>query len=100
MKHSRRDFLTRSALLALACSAFGTRTTAEDAAREPIIDIHQHTKYHGRSNQDLVKHQRALGATKTVLLPAGLYYGLDAHCGGNKSCAGLVKSVTGTRRSR
>lgn len=89
MPYTRRDFLTRSALLAFASAAFGPRILAEE--KEPIIDIHQHTRYHGRSNRDLIQHQRALGATKTVLLPAGLYYGLDANCGRNKSVAGLAK---------
>lgn len=96
MTHSRRDFLTKSALLALAYSAFGKQLQAADPAAEPIIDIHQHTKYHGRSNRDLIRHQRALGATKTVLLPAGLYYGLDAQCGRNKSCASLAKHFPGS----
>ena len=90
MRHSRRFFLSRSAFLALAGSAFGVPPRATDA-KDPIIDIHQHTNYHGRSNRALIQHQRALGATKTILLPAGKYYGLDAHCGGNESCAGLVK---------
>ena len=90
MRYPRREFLTRSALLALAASGVGVRSVAAQE-NEPIIDIHQHTNYHGRNNRDLIQHQRALGATKTVLLPAGKYYGLDAHCGGNQSCASLVR---------
>ena len=38
---------------------------------EPIIDIHQHTNYTGRSDEQLLKHQRAMGVTTTILLPAG-----------------------------
>ena len=38
---------------------------------EPIIDIHQHTNYLGRANEDLILHQRTMGVTQTILLPAG-----------------------------
>lgn len=37
---------------------------------EPIIDVHQHTDYHGRTNEELLAHQRAMEITTTVLLPA------------------------------
>ena len=64
---------------------------------EPIIDIHQHTSYHGRTDAQLVAHQRALGITRTILLPAGRSVsrattddgrsnGLAAGTGGNASC--------------
>ena len=50
---------------------------------EPIIDIHQHTNYLGRTDDELLAHQRRMGATTTILLPAGhpvdygsTYYGL------------------------
>ena len=43
-----------------------------------IIDIHQHITYTGRSDAQLIQHQREMGATKTVLLPAGSKYGLAA----------------------
>ena len=74
---SRREFL--SAVSALGVSAaFGV----EDE-NEQTIDIHQHTNYSGRTTEQLIAHQRALGVTTTVLLPAGKMYGLDAQCGGN-----------------
>lgn len=38
---------------------------------DPIIDIHQHVGYTGRTDEALLAHQRALGITTTVLLPAG-----------------------------
>ena len=75
---SRREFLISSAAaLAAASVAVGAQ------AAEPIIDIHQHTNYGGkrdaafkqimaaRSHEALVAHQRGMGATKTILLPAG-----------------------------
>ena len=58
---------------------------------EPIIDIHQHTNYSGRSDADLVAHQRKMGITKTVLLPAGSKYGLAASAGGNDTVDQLAK---------
>lgn len=84
---SRRDFLYATCALALG----GCVTTPEQPIEEPIIDIHQHTNYHGRSDVDLFRHQRALGVTTTVLLPAGRYYGLDAQCGGNDSVQQAAK---------
>jgi predicted TIM-barrel fold metal-dependent hydrolase len=68
MRTSRREFLAGSctALASLAC----TGSVAAQAA-EPIIDIHQHLAYSGRSDAALLAHQRALGVTTTILLPAG-----------------------------
>lgn len=76
---SRREFLVRSA----AALAAARIAAAAAPAAEPIIDIHQHTNYGGRRNAlfeqiaparsdaELVAHQRAMGVTKTILLPAG-----------------------------
>jgi uncharacterized protein len=89
MNISRREFLA-----ATACACFGTAIHAQ-AADEPIIDIHQHTDYSGRTHEHLLAHQRAMGITHTVLLPAGRLYGLDAGCGGNQSVADFVKEHPG-----
>ena len=76
---SRRDFLLGSA----AAVAVSQLPLGAAAAAEPIIDIHQHTNYGGkrdaayvqigpaRSHAQLIAHQRAMGVTKTILLPAG-----------------------------
>ncbi|MEK6262945.1 MAG: amidohydrolase, partial [Planctomycetota bacterium] len=67
---SRRGFLVSSlsgGVVALSSFAHG----AEDAAGEPIIDIHQHTNYRERTSTQLIAHQRAMGVTQTILLPAG-----------------------------
>src|SRR5689334_16429795 len=58
---------------------------------EPIIDIHQHTNYTGRTDEELIRHQREMGVTKTVLLPAGSKYGLAAECGGNDTVVALAQ---------
>lgn len=71
-------------------------------AAEPIIDIHQHTDYSGRKNDLLIPHQRAMGVTKSILLPAGrplsygsTYYGfsngLQAKATGNEVCYQFAK---------
>jgi predicted TIM-barrel fold metal-dependent hydrolase len=36
-----------------------------------IVDIHQHLRYSGRPDDTFVAHQRKMGITKSVLLPAG-----------------------------
>jgi len=82
---SRRSFLATTALLSVG-AALGAETTATS---EPIIDIHQHTNYSGRTDEQLIAHQKAMGVTKTVLLPAGKWYGLDAECGGNDTVVNL-----------
>ena len=92
---SRRGFLKTSTAL-LGAGVLAT-TAAEAAAREPIIDIHQHTDYHGRSATQLLAHQRAMGITHTILLPAGRPVnspsthegksnGLQAKATGNEVC--------------
>jgi predicted TIM-barrel fold metal-dependent hydrolase len=78
--------LSRRAFLGMTCA------TLIQAADEPIIDIHQHTNYHGRSDDALIAHQRAMGISKTVLLPAGSKYGLAAGCGGNDTVVRLAKA--------
>jgi predicted TIM-barrel fold metal-dependent hydrolase len=76
MQPSRRSFL--------ACAA-----AALVRGAEPVIDIHQHTHYAGRTDDELITHQRTLGIAHTVLLPAGSKYGLAAGCGGNDTVVAL-----------
>lgn len=79
---SRRSFLKLSGG-ALAGAVVPDICVAAAQPAEPIIDIHQHTNYGGRTDEQLLRHQKVLGVTQTVLLPAGRFYGLDAQCGGN-----------------
>src|SRR5215475_13439550 len=60
---------------------------------EPVIDIHQHTNYSGRSDAELIAHQRQMGVSKTVLLPAGSKYGLAAQAGGNDTVVKLAHEL-------
>ena len=90
---SRRDFLSASA--GLLASATLARPAAPAESAEPIIDIHQHTNYAGRTDAQLIAHQRAMGIRTTVLLPAGRYYGLDAKCGPNQTVVDLARRHPG-----
>lgn len=78
---SRRSFL----------AALAAPLAAQPA--EPIIDIHQHTNYSGRSDEELIRHQRDMGVSKTVLLPAGSKYGLAAECGGNDTVVAIARKL-------
>jgi predicted TIM-barrel fold metal-dependent hydrolase len=98
MIRSRREFLTGSGLV-LAGLAVG----GQDRATDPIIDIHQHLGYSGRADEVLLAHQRAMGATTTILLPAGrpvntpsthdgFSNGLQASCLGNAACRQFARA--------
>ncbi len=63
----RRHFLATTGLATVP-----TLLHSETASRpEEIIDIHQHVNYSGRLDPDLLRHQDAMGVTRTVLLPSG-----------------------------
>ncbi len=66
---TRRGFLVTS--LSGSVVALSSAGRGADSVAEPIIDIHQHTSYHERTNAQLIAHQRAMGVTQTILLPAG-----------------------------
>jgi predicted TIM-barrel fold metal-dependent hydrolase len=96
---TRRGFLAAGAGTALvAC----TRNSAAAEPAEPIIDIHQHTNYHGRSADELLAHQRTMGIAQTILLPSGSLVdsptthqgksnGLAARAGGNESVLAIAR---------
>ena len=79
----RREFLAAAGTLVGLAGCSRSAGTA-------VIDFHQHTHYLGRSDADLVAHQRKLGVAKTVLLPAGSRYGLAADAWGNDSVVKLA----------
>lgn len=83
--------LSRRSFLAGACGSLASQAAISAQNNLPVIDIHQHTHYWGRSDEDLIRHQRALGVTKSVLLPAGSKFGLEADCYGNDSVMALAK---------
>jgi predicted TIM-barrel fold metal-dependent hydrolase len=94
---SRRDFLAASGLALAGAALPGCASVVAQPRAEPIIDIHQHVGYAGRTDDALLEHQRNLGVVKTILLPAGrpadrasthfgVSNGLQAKCLGNEAC--------------
>jgi predicted TIM-barrel fold metal-dependent hydrolase len=71
---------------------FGLIPAALAQSAEPVLDIHQHTNYSGRTDEQLRAHQRTMGIAQTILLPAGSKYGLAAGCGGNDTVVALAKA--------
>jgi predicted TIM-barrel fold metal-dependent hydrolase len=68
-----------------------------EAEKEAIIDIHQHIHYHERTDEQLLVHQKEMGITTTILLPAGrpvnlasthngISNGLQSEAGENSEC--------------
>jgi predicted TIM-barrel fold metal-dependent hydrolase len=82
--------ITRRTFLGASCCAF-----CQAAEPEGVIDIHQHTNYSGRSDPLLLAHQRTMGISKTVLLPAGSKFGLAADAGGNDTVVAIAKAHPG-----
>src|SRR6266850_6820672 len=102
---SRRDFLVTSGLVAAATAVPGC-AMFEGTHGETIIDIHQHVGYSRKNTDALLQHQRVMGVTKTILLPAGrnvnspathegVSNGLEAKCLGNEACYRFAKTHPG-----
>ena len=77
----RREFL----MAGIGVAAAPLLATA--APSEPILDLHQHTLYAGRSGEQLIAHQRYHGVTITNLLAGDGW--LLSLVGGNADCAAL-----------
>ena len=99
MEQTRRDFLTTSAFAAIGAAL----RSAPAHAQEPVIDIHQHLGYSGRPDDVLLRHQRVMGVSTTILLPAGrdvdsvsthqgVSNGLQAQALGNEACRGFARA--------
>jgi predicted TIM-barrel fold metal-dependent hydrolase len=101
-KVSRRHFLSSGSICLAGAVASGCKTL-QSTAPEPIIDIHQHLGYSGRTDEAFLNHQRTMGITRTILLPAGrevnsasthegISNGLQAKCLGNEPCYQFAKT--------
>jgi len=78
---SRRQFLgTLPAFIA-------PPSLSASLSSQPVLDLHQHTNYLGRTNQQLVAHQAYHRVTTTVLLPGAGW--MLSELGDNASCAAL-----------
>lgn len=105
---SRRQLL-QTGSLAAAASVLSScdQPNAEELPKKEapfkgIVDVHQHPSYLDRPDAQLIDHQKAMGITKTILLPAasvvdrpsthnGKSNGLAARISGNESCLELTK---------
>ena len=86
----RRDFLAAALGSAGLCACGPAENEPLAGTPANIVDFHQHTNYAGRSDDDLVAHQRTMGVGLTILLPAGSRYGLAADAHGNDSVVALA----------
>lgn len=87
MRHlTRRAFLAASAA-ALGCSSGGPEPEGASDYLGPVLDLHQHAGYSGRTDDQLVSHQTQIGVTTTVVLP-GAGWMLEV-LAGNEACAAL-----------
>ncbi len=109
---TRREFLAGSlGLLVTSALARGETEKPNPDAKpaaddEPIIDIHQHTPYSGRTEEQMIAHQRKMGITHTILLPSGRSIstpttldgkanGLQAGAGSNDDALAVVRKFPG-----
>ncbi len=87
------SLLSRREFLIITASAAASAALAQDSSPDPIIDIHQHTDYTGRTDEQLIAHQRKMGVTHTLLLPAGRFFGLEAAASGNDRVAEVTRRL-------
>jgi predicted TIM-barrel fold metal-dependent hydrolase len=90
MSGNKSNFPSRRTMLSLsvACLADLTASAAEDTK---VIDIHQHVNYAGRTDEQLVAHQRKMGVTRTNLLPGGSKQTPGLEVAPNQSCVDLAR---------
>ncbi len=105
----RRQFLASTGGALLGVAAHGQSGGTKAQAPEPIIDIHQHVGYSGRTDAALLAHQQKMGVTTTVLLPSGrpekrpsthdgVANGLQAQAHGNDVCEHFARAHPGAYR--
>ena len=106
---SRRRFLAASGAAILVGGCEHAIVPIDGMPIDPnnmIIDIHQHTGYLGRSDEELLAHQRNMGVTYTILLPSGhpverpsthmgKSNGLAAQCLPNETCYRIAQDHPG-----
>jgi len=99
----RRDFLVSAATTMAGLAVSREAAVLAQAAPAPVIDIHQHLGYSGRTDDAFLAHQRRMGVTTTVLLPSGrpetrpsthdgVANGLQAKAHGNAACAAFART--------
>jgi uncharacterized protein len=86
------DLVSRRALLYSAAGAAFAGLAADANEEIRVIDIHQHTNYNGRSDEQLVAHQHSMGVTKTIMLPAGHRPTPDLTVGSTETCVNIARN--------
>lgn len=98
---TRRQFLGTCALGCLSSQSIVGEQPAvgqgQRVSQEPVIDIHQHTWYLGRTDDELIRHQDIMGVSRTILLPAGRSVVRDSVHEGRSN--GLDATVLGNREA-
>ena len=79
--------LTRREFMAAAAAVAAAPLIAQADAGGPLLDLHQHTNYVGRTDEQLVAHQAYHGVTTTGLLPGAGW--MLSEVGDNASCAAV-----------
>lgn len=79
--------MTRREFMAAAAAAVAVPQIAPADSVPPLLDLHQHTNYVGRTDEQLVAHQAIHGVTTTVLLPGAGW--MLSELGDNASCAAV-----------
>lgn len=101
-KLSRLKFIQSTGIILAGASLKMKGISLPETKSERIIDIHQHVHYLGRTNEQLIAHQRAMGVSITILQPSGTPAdtpatlhgegnGLQADAWGNESCYELAQ---------
>lgn len=94
---NRRQFAITAGsgcLSAAALTGISLSRERKEGATSGVVDVHQHVNFHGRSNEELVAHQDAMGVSHTILLPSGSAYSREStHLGKSN---GLAARIFGT----
>src|SRR5262249_42634888 len=80
VSYTRREFLFQAAAVAAL------------PWKAPVLDIHAHVDYNGRTNEQLLAHCDALNVRKAVLLPAEGSMRKDPEKSGNEACTALMRA--------
>lgn len=64
------SFAGLATMISLSHKSYGHKSLTDEIDNR-IIDIHQHTNYMDRTAEQLLTHQKSMGITTTILLPAG-----------------------------
>jgi len=90
---SRRKFIAATGIL-IAGSVLNSRMglgRPEPDVDDRVIDIHQHLRPGRRTDQQMVDHQKTMGATTTILLPLIRVRPVPDKAGANEECYEFAK---------